>query len=169
MNSILKISFILLLIGFSFFPNNIYANDDCIMCPPGNVMYVNQNVSIPGDGSSWANAHIELRDAIAASFVCPDVTEIWVAAGTYKPNGATNQIVFFEMRNNMAWYGGFNGTETLRSQRDWEANPTILSGDLLDDDDYSVSPPGNQSDNSCLLYTSPSPRDATLSRMPSSA
>ena len=26
-----------------------------------------------------------------------------------------------------------------------------------------------QSDNSCLLYTSPSPRDATLSRMPSSA
>ena len=24
-------------------------------------------------------------------------------------------------------------------------------------------------DNSCLLYTSPSPRDATLSRMPSSA
>ena len=26
-----------------------------------------------------------------------------------------------------------------------------------------------QSCNSCLLYTSPSPRDATLSRMPSSA
>ena len=27
----------------------------------------------------------------------------------------------------------------------------------------------NQFDNTCLLYTSPSPRDATLSRMPSSA
>ena len=26
-----------------------------------------------------------------------------------------------------------------------------------------------KNDNSCLLYTSPSPRDATLSRMPSSA
>ena len=26
-----------------------------------------------------------------------------------------------------------------------------------------------QTDNNCLLYTSPSPRDATLSRMPSSA
>ena len=26
-----------------------------------------------------------------------------------------------------------------------------------------------QGSNSCLLYTSPSPRDATLSRMPSSA
>ena len=27
----------------------------------------------------------------------------------------------------------------------------------------------NEKDNNCLLYTSPSPRDATLSRMPSSA
>ena len=27
----------------------------------------------------------------------------------------------------------------------------------------------NTTNNSCLLYTSPSPRDATLSRMPSSA
>ena len=27
----------------------------------------------------------------------------------------------------------------------------------------------NESSDSCLLYTSPSPRDATLSRMPSSA
>ena len=28
---------------------------------------------------------------------------------------------------------------------------------------------GNEDENACLLYTSPSPRDATLSRMPSSA
>ena len=28
---------------------------------------------------------------------------------------------------------------------------------------------GLSDDNTCLLYTSPSPRDATLSRMPSSA
>ena len=32
-----------------------------------------------------------------------------------------------------------------------------------------VSPRGLTEDNLCLLYTSPSPRDATLSRMPSSA
>ena len=31
------------------------------------------------------------------------------------------------------------------------------------------SPPGDDDSRSCLLYTSPSPRDATLSRMPSSA
>ena len=36
-----------------------------------------------------------------------------------------------------------------------------------DVDQYSPPPPTHH--NNCLLYTSPSPRDATLSRMPSSA
>ena len=42
-------------------------------------------------------------------------------------------------------------------------------------DHFSISTPlksyfiGNELDKICLLYTSPSPRDATLSRMPSSA
>ena len=43
---------------------------------------------------------------------------------------------------------------------------TLTSGDIIDlendqQDDVTI--------NICLLYTSPSPRDATLSRMPSSA
>ena len=33
----------------------------------------------------------------------------------------------------------------------------------------SVHSVGNVNNEACLLYTSPSPRDATLSRMPSSA
>ena len=32
-----------------------------------------------------------------------------------------------------------------------------------------LNPGGSVKDRACLLYTSPSPRDATLSRMPSSA
>ena len=35
--------------------------------------------------------------------------------------------------------------------------------------DIAAKPEGIKLGNSCLLYTSPSPRDATLSRMPSSA
>ena len=35
--------------------------------------------------------------------------------------------------------------------------------------DWSFSGPFGTFDKACLLYTSPSPRDATLSRMPSSA
>ena len=41
-----------------------------------------------------------------------------------------------------------------------------------DDTDATNTPPvdtDSTPDNDCLLYTSPSPRDATLSRMPSSA
>ena len=42
--------------------------------------------------------------------------------------------------------------------------------DYADNWDYSdVVLPQNQDSYTCLLYTSPSPRDATLSRMPSSA
>ena len=46
---------------------------------------------------------------------------------------------------------------------------TIKKGDDgIDGRDVTTDPPKGQC-NSCLLYTSPSPRDATLSRMPSSA
>ena len=41
--------------------------------------------------------------------------------------------------------------------------------DRTDDDIDSDADTDPTNDNTCLLYTSPSPRDATLSRMPSSA
>ena len=49
--------------------------------------------------------------------------------------------------------------------------PTQISNKLLSSvaDAYIVPNCPWVIDNSCLLYTSPSPRDATLSRMPSSA
>ena len=43
-------------------------------------------------------------------------------------------------------------------------NPDIANVDIIDNESEQVS-----LSISCLLYTSPSPRDATLSRMPSSA
>ena len=44
---------------------------------------------------------------------------------------------------------------------------TSKVGDFIAD--YILSPEDTRNFNTCLLYTSPSPRDATLSRMPSSA
>ena len=56
---------------------------------------------------------------------------------------------------------GFVGAgESYRPEVLQSYPPTTGLGDLL---------PGGGDDDSCLLYTSPSPRDATLSRMPSSA
>ena len=41
--------------------------------------------------------------------------------------------------------------------------------EIAERDDITTSPGTRMEYNTCLLYTSPSPRDATLSRMPSSA
>ncbi|MFP5042564.1 YCF48-related protein [Parasediminibacterium sp. JCM 36343] len=104
--------------------------------------YVNKNVvGGNGDGSSWANAYTELGEALwAAQSNC--VSEIWVAKGTYlptrDPKGLTSPTEVrdktFYLRNGVALYGGFNGTETSLSQRDYATNTTILSGDLNGDD-----------------------------------
>ena len=49
-------------------------------------------------------------------------------------------------------------------RRYYENTGVVFSGDPLDDYDILM-----ESLSSCLLYTSPSPRDGLLSRMPSSA
>ena len=50
-----------------------------------------------------------------------------------------------------------------------EAVDKFLSGDGDSEEVNSNGGDWECIDNPCLLYTSPSPRDATLSRMPSSA
>lgn len=79
-------------------------------------------------GLSWANAYTSLQSAIASS-----CTEIWVAAGMYKPH-ASDRNVSFNLESGTAIYGGFEGTETQRTQRNYTFNVTILSGDLNGND-----------------------------------
>jgi len=90
--------------------------------------YVNASASGADSGASWTDAYTDLQSALADS-----CTEIWVAAGTYKPD-ASNRSVSFALENGTSVYGGFAGTETLLAQRDPSANVTILSGDLNGDD-----------------------------------
>ncbi len=105
------------------------------------IRYVKQGGS--GDGSSWANASGDLQAIINT----PGVTEVWVAKGTYKPmadpSGNTNpsdaRFKTFVMRNGVGIYGGFAGSETELSQRDWKNNLTTLSGDFNDNDVISGS------------------------------
>ncbi len=94
---------------------------------PAAVIYVDRaNTSGVQDGASWATAFRAVQDAIDAADPAT-FSEVWVAAGTYDelrtdPDGA------LIMRSNVDLYGGFSGTETLREERDWDANVTIIDG-----------------------------------------
>ncbi len=94
------------------------------------ILYVNANASGTNDGSSWANAFTTLQPAIASAASCTG-SQVWVAAGTYKPTVTLDRTVSFSMRNGLAIYGGFpNSGNPIFSQRNPTKNFTILSGDI---------------------------------------
>ncbi len=91
------------------------------------------------NGTSWGNAFIHLQDALATADSDCTISQIWVAAGIYKPDQGGGQTrgdrnATFHLQNNLAIYGGFSGTEESLLQRDLGSNGTTLSGDLLGDD-----------------------------------
>ena len=90
-----------------------------------NILYVNTSAIGTGDGSSWNNAFTDLGDALLSSI---PHQEIWVAQGTYRPGVVRSSKFVIPPNTNL--YGGFAGTETLRTQRHIQNNPTILSGDI---------------------------------------
>jgi hypothetical protein len=106
------------------------------------VIYVRQRVPMGGayDGSSWADAYTDLQEGLGSADAN---TEVWVAVGIYRPDDwkddpikpiPPDPVVSFDLMDGVAVYGGFAGMETVRDQRDWEANVTVLSGDLDMDD-----------------------------------
>ena len=78
-------------------------------------------------GQSWPNAYSDLQSALQVAHAGDSV---WVAVGTYYPTASTDRTVSFEPPSGVEIFGGFNGTETQLTQRDWLAQPTILSGDI---------------------------------------
>ncbi len=85
------------------------------------------------DGSSWANAYrggyIALQYALQNDSTC---TQIWVAEGYYYPTDGSDRTTTFELKNGVAIYGGFAGTETSLSQRDPLTHQTYLMGNIND-------------------------------------
>lgn len=100
-------------------------------------IYVNQAAIGANDGSSWANARTDLR---AALLTAQAGDEVWVAEGAYYPTATADRGISFEPASGVRLYGGFAGTETQLAQRDWQAHPSVLSGD--------IGVTGDSSDNS---------------------
>ena len=92
------------------------------------IVRVSPNGDDSNDGSSWPLAKKTVQAGIDAAAASNG--EVWVKAGVYgeciRPNGAS--AFPFGMASYAYLYGGFNGVETARSARDWNANTTILDG-----------------------------------------
>jgi len=110
---------------------DILYNEDKPKMP----IYVNVNASGLNNGSSWTNAYTSLETAITNA---TSSNEVWVAAGTYKPSGTTRTSTFL-LKTGLTMYGGFNGTETLKDQRNSKNNVTILSGDVNGNDTATIT------------------------------
>lgn len=74
---------------------------------------------------AWA-APMNLQTALTNT-AC---SEVWVAAGTYKPTTGTTRKISFNIRPSVAVYGGFAGGESQRGQRQPASHLTTLSGDI---------------------------------------
>jgi len=121
-------------------------------CPSASatVIYVDQDATTGNnDCTSWSDAFIDLQMAMDAAVSC-GLDSIWVAEGTYLPTSSPDEISTnprdraFHLDQDLKIFGGFDGTETQFSQRDVEANVTILSGDFNGDDDFDVQNGGYQ-------------------------
>ncbi len=81
------------------------------------IIYVNAQAAGNANGADWANAFTRIAPAMETAV---DGDEIRVARGRYRG--------VVEMKPGTALYGGFAGTESLREQRNWKGNETILDG-----------------------------------------
>jgi predicted outer membrane repeat protein len=89
--------------------------------------FVQQTATGTNAGTSWSNAFTDLQTALATA---NNGDAIWVAKGTYTPTSTTDRTISFRMKNGVKIYGGFWGSETTLSARNWTQNATILSGNI---------------------------------------
>ncbi|PWQ93789.1 hypothetical protein DKT75_19490 [Leucothrix arctica] len=95
------------------------------------IFYVDlTNITDVEDGNNWETAFSTVQSAIDKAAISGG--EVWVAKGTYYPTDGTDRSISFQMKENVAVYGGFTGKETLRDTRNWNQNLTVLSGNIGD-------------------------------------
>ena len=110
-----------------------------------NILFVDKDATGNGDGTTWAHAYPSLTEALLSQ---NSFTEVWVADGTYLPGDIRPST--FLLPPGIGVYGGFNGTESSRSQSDPALNITVLSGDIgvpndISDNAYHVIIPSDGS------------------------
>lgn len=108
--------------------------------PADRILRVKPNGDDGKDGSDWDNALKSVQAAINKLADGGQGGEVWVAAGTYQPsiymsNANTDRSAAFVMKDGVSVYGGFEGDEETRAERDkkgsmpWQyTHPTVFVG-----------------------------------------
>jgi mucin-19 len=114
-----------------------------VVCPASTRLYVNDDATGANNGSSWADAFTSLQTALALAGQCANITEIWVAEGTYKPTTSTDRSIAFLIKSDIEILGGFpNSGNPGLADRNWSTHLTTLSGEIgapgLHDNSYQV-------------------------------
>ena len=107
--------------------NSSSATVEVEVINPYAVVYVDRRAQGANNGSSWKDAYTHLQDALLRSDNC-GLSEIWVAQGTYMPGDS--EYDSFVIPEGVKLIGCFQGNESDPGQRNLNASPTVLSGDL---------------------------------------
>ncbi len=96
-------------------------------CSGPSIMYVDETVSAGGNGSSWANAYLDLQNLLSNSCLAA-IDTIKMAKGTYVLSGS-DRSTSFEVGSGMVIEGGYNIGGLGHDPATYEV---ILSGNLGD-------------------------------------
>ncbi|MHC4498132.1 MAG: right-handed parallel beta-helix repeat-containing protein [Planctomycetota bacterium] len=113
---------------------------------PPPILYVDVNAPGQNDGTSWQHAFTDLQAALSVAAAYPEIKEIRVAQGVYKPAGPNgSRDAAFQLVDGVTIRGGFAGYgQPVPNERDLRVYRTILSGDLNSNDGPNFT---NRSDN----------------------
>ena len=147
--------------------NNITPGDGSMLHLDASTLTDN-NTSGSGTAAKFASVNIE-APTLAASNLSVTTTNAATLYVNAAPTAGTNQT----LTNRWALWVDDGNIRTDGELRFYDSDASHYTGfKPLGETTGSVTytlPPAKPSGNSCLLYTSPSPRDAHESRMPSSA
>ncbi|MHC4740456.1 MAG: hypothetical protein ACYS8Z_00940 [Planctomycetota bacterium] len=109
--------------------------------PTTGVIYVDDDANGLGNGMTWPGAYKSLQDALRMAVWNPQVWEIRVAQGIYRPDEGARMVpddrdAAFNLANGISIIGGYAGLGAADPDaRSVALYETVLSGDLDGDDD----------------------------------
>ena len=107
------------------------------------VMYVDDSAVGTNNGGTWTNAYTSLQSRHARCSCLALKSALHKAL--YKPTTGIDWWTSFDLKSGISLIGGYAGVARPIRMRDYNANPTILSGD--------IGLPGDSSDNTNQIVT----------------